>query len=443
MENRNKLGFNGIDEVTAQRYRSEKVIYVSDPVDDEVNLGELIRKLSTEWKTMALVMVLGLLVSWAGSMHLTRSYLVEAIIRLPNINEIGDLGDQELFDVSPRIAFARYVDQLTLPSTQSDVFEESKLFAEISEDSELSSNQIFFSIRDGLLISRVKRSHYELDKTEKTPFKEISISLQSSKPELAAEYLQQLTDKAHSNALDNLFRDTAVTKDNRIREIEDQLNFMTKAADASRKAEITRLEEKNQGLIVGLKMQIALKIEHARKVRENKVIQVTEALNTANGLEIVQPVTWDDLRASREISQIINEFGGTDKSMPRYFQGTRILTAELNRLKSRKDDRPFIKDLPDIQKQISLLENDPKIAALRVRKDDTIYVEKFDELQQQLAQLIQTPVKFENVQLAVVSQQAIVSPTPTRNPLLIMSIGLLLSSMAALFIAGIRSSFRE
>jgi len=443
MENRKTFGTKAIDDVLPQQLVSDKVVYVSEPDIDEINLGELLRNISKEWKTILLVVLIGVILSIACAYYLTRSYMVEAIIRLPNVNEMGDLGDQKLVEISPDIALAKFVDQLTLPSTQVDVFESSSLFDAISEDPNLVASQTFSGIRKKLTISRVKHKYYELGKTEKTPFKEVSLSLVSAKPELAADYIQQLMTRAHEYALIDLTNDISATRSNRIQEINEQLESLTAAADASRKAEIIRLEEKNRELIAGLKMQIELKINQAKKNRENQIIRVEEALNTAQSLEIVNPVTWDDLRTKREISQITNEFGGTDNSAPFYFQGTRILSAELNRLKSRQDDRPFVQDLPDIQKQISELENDPKIAALKAREDDTIYIERFDELQQELSKLVQTPVKLEKAQLAIISQEAVVSPSPTRNAYVIFLVGVTISIMFGLFLALVKSAFRK
>ncbi len=431
------------DEIASPRYESEKVVYVTEPMADEIDLGDLIRKLIGQWKFIALVLVVGLMVSVTGSFYLTRSHLVEAFVRLPNVNELGDISDQRLLEVSTEIALERFLDQLTLQKNQVAVFEESLLFHSLSEESQLTPAQIFSGIRRKLEVNRIKHSYYELNKTEKTPLKEVSISLASSKPELAAEYIQTLVEKAEKEALSGIFDDIAAIKDSRIKDINDQLHYLTLAADASRLAEIKRLEEINREMTAGLRMQINLKIGVARKNRENQIIRVAEAFATAQVLNIVDPVTWDDLRSSRDSSQIINEFGGTDKSAPHYFQGTRILQAELNRLKLREDDKPFVNGLTDLEKKINELDNDPKIAALKARQDDTIYIEKFDELQRELSQLIQVPTRFDNVQLAVVSQQVVINPEPTRNPYLIILVGTFLSGFLGLFLALMRTSLSK
>jgi len=443
VENRKVVEPRPIETVSSVRFGSENMVYVADQSNDEINLGELISNIISEWKSIALVLIIGSLLSVVSSLVLTKSYVVDAIIRLPNVNELGSISDQELLEITPEKALGIFVDHLTEPEIQVEVFEQSSLFETLSKDSQMTSSQIFSGIRKKLSVSRVKHQYYELEKSEKTPFKEVNISLLSSEPKLAAEYIEALIKRAHVEAIAELTDDIVWTKRNRIRAINDQLHSLTLATAASRNAEIKRLEEKNRELVSGLQKQILLQIKKAKRDRENRIVQVEEALATAKDLDIIDPVTWDDLRTNRKNSQITNEFGGTDETAPRYFQGTRILSAELNRLKSRQNDKPFIKDLVDLEKKIEELENDPKIDALKSRQDDTIYIEKFDELHQELSRLIQTPVSFENSNLALVTQNAVVAPGPTRNPVLIILTGVFISGFVGILFALVRVSIRN
>ena len=183
-----------------------------------------------------MVLLIGSILSLAGSFYLTRAHLVEAIVRLPNVNELGDIKDQDILEVSPDTALEIFVDHLNKPDTQVQVFEQSALFENLSKESQLTSSQIFSNIRKNILVSRVKHNYYELEKSEKTPFKEVSLSIKSSNPELAADYIRALMVKAHSEALNELSNDIVAVKENRIKAIKDQLQSLTLAADASRKA---------------------------------------------------------------------------------------------------------------------------------------------------------------------------------------------------------------
>ena len=368
---------------------------------------------------------------------------MEAIIRAPTVNELAKLNNQSLVEISPGMALQKFVDQLVSYDIQLAVFEQSDLYQKLAEDSLLTSSEIFSGIQEDLSVSRVKHDYYELDNKEKTPFKEIKVSLASRYPELVIEFFMTLIGEAQIKAVGELSSDIAAVKEFKIRDINDQLKSLTLAASTERLAAIRRLEEKNKELIAGLQMQIDLKVDVAEKNRGNQIIRVEEALKTAKALGIVDPVTWDDLRTSRIASQITNEFGGKEKSIPHYFQGSRILSAELERLNSRQDDRPFVSGLAELEMQIQELQNDHKIAALKARQDDTIYIEKFDDLQRELSRLSEIDVKFDIARLAVVSQQPVASPKPTRNPNVIILAGLLLSGILALFVALIRIALRK
>jgi LPS O-antigen subunit length determinant protein (WzzB/FepE family) len=190
-------------------------------------------------------------------------------------------------------------------------------------------------------------------------------------------------------------------------------------------------------------LQIEVRLEQARLDRENRIVQLQEALQTATRLGIEEPVTWDDLRPLRKSTQVINEFGESKESSPDYFRGTRLLSAELARLQERQDDRPFVGGLTELEKQIVEIQNDPQLAALKARPDDTIYVKQFDELQRQLTDLLKKPTEFDNAQMAVVTQPAEVAAAPIRSPLLIFAVGVFLAGLLALFVAMIRIALRN
>ncbi len=443
MENRKRIESYLPSDGNAQKFGAENVVYVREPEYDEIDLREIIRNLFSEWKFFLLVMVCGLLLSVMFAFYLSRSFSVEAIIRLPSVDMLGDIGEQNLLALTPEQALARVVDQVTAPDNQLKAFASSSLYTELAKGSELTPMQIFSSIRRVLSVSRVKHAYYELAKTEKTPFKEVKVSIVSSSPELAAEYIKTLVDYAQKQALSHISNDISATKNNQLKVIQKRLNFLSSAAASSRKAEIKRLQEINNEAIARLRLQIELQLSNAKKKRENQIIQVQEALVTARALEIVDPVTWDDLRSSRKLTQITNEFGSKDKTEPRYFQGTRILAAELSRLSSRQSDRPFLNNITDIEKQIAELENDPKIVMLEQRQDDSIYIEKYDELQRQLSEIAKVPTVFQKVQLAHVSQQPTISPQPTRNPYLIIILGVMAFGIFAFIATLIKASLKN
>ena len=416
--------------------------YREVPVD-EIELGNLIRDLVGEWKIMAAVLAIGAIASIAAAFFLPKTYLVESILRVPTFYELGDVRDQNIIEVTPEDSMTRVIDKLLAPEIQQKALQSSSLGAQLLENSETSKDQLIQQLRKNFTLNIIKHDYYQIGKGDKTPLKEISVSLKSDEPGLAAEFIQVLIAQARSQALLDFSNDVSTVKSTRINDIHERLGAMTLAGKQSREAEIMRLQAANGEVIARLQQQIDLTIRKARQDRENRIIQLADAISTAESLGINEPVTWDDLRPLRKSTQITNELGERDDDMPLYFRGTRLLRAELDQLKNRADDRPFVPSLTELENQIVQLQNDTKIVALQSRANDTIYIEKFDDLQRQLKNILRQPDQFSKSQMAVVSQPATIPSGPMRNPLIIVVIGLVLSGFLALVIAFVRIAMRN
>lgn len=423
---------------------ADDVTYHRDIASDEIDLGLLLLSLAKEWKAIAVVMVIGVLGSIALALFLPKDYLVEAMLRAPTVHELGDINNQDIIAVTPANTLRRVVDQILAPDVQKQTLENSELVKKLSDGSSLSTSQLTAIIQEDLSLTRVRYDYYELEKGDKTPFKEISVALKSSEPELAVDYIQLLIDNAQAGATAKFSNDVRSVKDKRIKSLQDQLASLSVAAKQIRHAEIIRLQEANQESIVKLRQQIDLEIKKAIQDRDNRIIQLEEALKTSQALGIEEPVTWDDLRPRKPTStQINNELKGESMPAPLYFRGTRVLRAELDMVRSREDIKPFVSGLTELEKQIMERKSDPKIIALQTRPNDTIYLEQYDNIQREITSLLEQPTEFENTQVAVISQPALVPPWPMRSPLVIVLIGILLSGFLALIVAIVRVSIRN
>ncbi len=423
-------------------------MYYEQRASDEIYLGDLIRSLYREWKVLSVVMVFGILGSIVVASYLSRTYLIEAMLRIPTVDELGELAEQNINEISPQRAMRSVVEQLVAADVVQETFESSNWWKENADKNGLSAALVAAGILKGLSVVVVKHDYYELEKDEKAPFQNIKISLPSSEPEAAAEFVQTLIKNAHEKAMVNFSNDVTRLKNAQVNRIEEQLKSLSLAAKQSREAMIKRLQETNQQAIAALQLQIDSKLRKEGQDRENRIIRLQEALKTATQLGIKEPVTWDDLRPLRKSTQVINELGDGDNTLPAYFRGTRLLQAEFTQLKEREDDKPFVGGLTELEKQIIEIQNDPALAALKSRVDDTIYVEQYDDLQRKMTDLLEQPTKFSNAQMVVVTQPAQIPSGTIRNPVLIFIMGVFLSGFFALIVAMIciavrNSEFRE
>lgn len=410
---------------------------------DEIYLGDLLRNLFEEWKLIALVVAIGTVGSIAISQILPPAYLVEARLRAPTLHELGEINEQNLIDLKPADVLKIVADRVLAPEIQQTALVESGLGEILSEKKELPEGELPRLIAEDFSVDLLVPNYYEISKNEKKPIEQVGVSLKSIYPEPSAEFIQELVERAQAKALADLSNDIRVLRQSRIKETEDKLKSLTLAAELSREAEIIRLQETQRELIQKLRQEIDLKLRKAKLDRENRIVQLAEALKVAESLNIDDPVSWDDLRPLRIPTQINNEVVSKPNDEPTYFRGTRLLKAELEQLKNRKDDRPFVPGISEIENRIIQAENDPRLAALKSRVNDAIYIEQYDDLQRQLSSLKQQPTDFRQAVLAVVSQPAIVPPGPIRSPVIYVVVGVVISVFVALVVALVRISLRN
>jgi LPS O-antigen subunit length determinant protein (WzzB/FepE family) len=402
MDKRIEFSAGEIDQGTIVKY------VPASEIQDEINLGDLVRNLAREWRFMAIILLVGTFGSIAYASLSTKIYLVEARLRAPTLHELGDFNRQNLIEINPGKAFTRFTENVLAPENHHQTLLKSGLLQEFAQDAELTDLEISRDIYNSFSLDVIKHDYYQLAKSEKAPLKEITISMKSGRPELAQRFLQALIEESEDNAVRSFTEDFENVKQNRIEVIKDEMSALARAEKLTREAEIARLDRK------------------ARQERENNIIQIKEALEIARALNIVKPVTWDDMRPERQPVQVTNEIGNNDSNVPLYFRGTELLQAELSLLKTRQDDRPFIAGIADLENEIIKAKNDPRIVSLKARTNDLPHIEKFASLQRQLSLLQEQPDRFENT-----------------RPMLIVAISVVVSGFLALLLALILASVRS
>ena len=422
---------------TTQRY------LIVDHDHDEINLGDLIRKLWAEWKLMLAILLLGTFLSILAANFLTQKYVVETLLRAPNYHELGDAKAQTITSIEPVQALTRFTQQALTTNTHLQTLISTGLVEEFSPEGAKTNVEVAQQIFKNFSLDVIEHDYYQLSKDEKVPLREIVLSMETTSPELTVRYLQALIKTAKDEAVKSFSDDLEVLKATRITELNERIGALTRAEEKNRQAKIARLEEANRNAIANYQQQIDLILRKARRDRENQLIQLEEAHKIAASLNITEPVTWDDLRPARESSQITNQIGQKEGTNPLYFRGTRLLQAEIDRLSAREDDRPFAGGITELEMKIMHAQNNPEIAALKQRSDDEIYIAKHDELQQQLFNLLKQQTKFSNTRFAIVSQPPTVPAGPVRSPILVIAVGIVLAGFLAIFITLLVVSLRS
>lgn len=147
--------------------------------------------------------------------------------------------------------------------------------------------------------------------------------------------------------------------------------------------------------------QIAVLRESARKLREDRIARLSEALKVADKVGLQAP----QVKASRTSSDgELEQF--VDGNLM-YMRGAKAIRAELDVLQNRKNDDPFIAGLRELENQLDFL---AKVSV----SPDGVAVFTLDSA----AEAAETPIKPKKV--------------------VILSLGLVLGGMLGVFIALIR-----
>ena len=424
---------------TQRQHRDLSPIPSTLPPSDEIDLRVLLHNLLSQWRLMAVIVALAAAASVVYALLQPNIYQVESTLTAPTKGELANLPEQTLVEVSPKIALDNVVDLIISPRVQAEVFEQSALHKKLAEHSDLTSQQLFLSIRPNLKIKRHDHEFFVAEELADDTKKEIRITLESRYPSEATEYINTLINYAQTKTIANFHQDVGQRKQEENRSINEQIAALTKAETALREAKIAKLSEQNAQKIAALELELSLLEIKAREDRLIKIQVLKEALKTAQELNIVEPVRWFSNNSNAGSDPNPITLNWIKDNYPTYYRGTKHLSAEIAMLENRENDLLYVDKATDIKTQINEIKADPVLTALKARTNDTIYIENYAELINKQQLLQSQPMDFSTAKVANIVQPAIVPVKPFKpNRKLIVTAGLILGVFLAVFIGLIR-----
>ena len=171
----------------------------------------------------------------------------------------------------------------------------------------------------------------------------------------------------------------------KINEINDQIDRLRIKSKKNRLDKIKRIEDDNKLKIEKLNDQIdSLRIK-ANKNRFNKIQLLNDAILIAGDLGIIdnnfKKITSDNTSDSSITIEIDK---GNQKFPQWYLYGKKALSKEVDILKNRTDDDPYISELVELQNQIKTIDSDKDLLNLQNRTNDDPYIPEIINLQNKL-----------------------------------------------------------
>ncbi len=380
--------------------------------DDEIDLRELIRILLKQKKIITIVTVTVFLLALIYALAATPVYKATAIFLPPNENDISHLIIPEIYTPDKTKLYKEFAIALESRLIFREVFNSLNLFEYYTEKDNKNSNKIdiFDEFIKQISLKRPKAKRGE----EITPNLFLSVTDQS--PEMAAKMTNTIAEMANTA----LARETIKGINDRITlartQLEKEIDGLRTVVDKKRFDEIERIKEKDQLQIKEINDQIIELRATAKKKRMDEIERLKEAdflakQETEEKISSLRAIALtkreDRIRKLEEAAAVAKNAGIIERSdllgnqqfdsekstiyteintqlQPLYLRGEKALLAEINELKNRKSDDPFIPKLRDLQEQLELLKENKKIEVLQGRKNDDPFIPELRSLQQRL-----------------------------------------------------------
>lgn len=340
----------------------EQVANQSAYQSDEIDLVELVKGL---WAQKLLIIAVTIVVASCATAYAFLNkpvYETKASLLPPHLSDIAEynLGRNERVGLKPFTVEAIYgvfTRSLTSESLRRSFFNEIYLLSLSDADRAAPEDALWSRFNKQVTITAPNKQRPEY----------WEVRIENSNPQVAAEWTNLLVAQASEKTEANMQRNVAS-------------EIFAQAQDLERQIEALR--------------------HTAKQRREDQVAILEEALNVAQsvGLEEAQISTWQTISTSG--SSIAN---GT----PIYLRGAKAIRAELEVLKNRQSDDPFIPALRSLQERLEFLKG--------------------------------VDVSPENVAVFTLDSPAQIPETPIKpKKALIIALGLVLGGMLGVFIALIR-----
>ena len=274
--------------------RNRDLIHLRPATDDEIDLGELVRKLINEWQSILLITLLGAVAGVSIALSLPKQYRIEAVFSRPSMTQIAPFLSQSLIPLDRQQIVGELLKNLQSRSLLEQALQQTDNFVD-HQGTPLSDPQRVSKITTLATALQIAPAAYAFlpDNGENnTEFDQISISTLSADPASTKAWLAALLDLAEQQTMDDLVADIEGQQTIELQKLSQQMLAVTNTASAN---------------------------------QQRAIEQLTNALAIAKSLDITTP------RASSTSDTIVD-----------YNKGSVILMAELAALKNQQ---PTLQDV--------------------------------------------------------------------------------------------------
>jgi LPS O-antigen subunit length determinant protein (WzzB/FepE family) len=403
--------------------------------NDEIDLGELLRKLASQYKLIVIITLLGTLISLAFALILPNIYRQEVIVSKPYESDISELNANGYTHFTAEEIFKRYYDELRSPEKLETYIIEAGYLKQLYPGSTSQENTLVADFKKTFTIEVLEPKPEEKGAVVTSPSM-LAVRVDHRKEGVIANLLNDYIKYTDKMLIKSLSLQQKNQIQSELKTISRDIGLLRSGAKFAREAEIIRIGETQATEIFNLNNKIEALLIKAEDDKGHEIIAIDSAYKIAKKLNIKKPTSIADIGKSFQGLTSKTEITLSDKQeLPLYLMGTEYLDAKRDELRERSENTPFVREYTSLKEEIKLVETDGYLEQLKNRKSDDPYITELPSLMSRKNRLESLTLAFNGVKTLKIEKNAKVNGkklSPKRA--LIVIGGITISSLLALFI---------
>lgn len=379
--------------------------------EDEIDLRELFSRISQGKKTIFAITAISIALSVLLALVVLKpTYEAEISFLSPSDESVIQVS-RFAPDTKKDILYQHFLNTMTAKDFQKEVFNNGgylqKLNADNADISDL--DNYFLSFVKTLSIKDTKEKKGVLKISYENP---VVISMQGGNPIVIADFLNELSDAANKEGVSRFLTTNKQKALNRLEEIHKQKSLLLLKAKDERLAQINRIKETNRQKINEINDEIGRLRIKAKKDRANRIQTLSDAAKVAGGLGIKDN---NFKKVSDKQNSTLTVAIGDNQKLPKwYLYGESALLQEVELLKNRANDDPYVPKIVDLQSQLDTIKSDQKLKTLESRTDDSPFIAEIVKLDVEKTRLQSIVFDDTGINMMRISQHAIPPQYPIK-----------------------------
>ena len=411
--------------------------------EDEIDLKQLFRSLAD--RKWFIIDFTGMAVIFAIVYALLISPTYKATISFlsPSKTSVIELNKIKLTSETSETIYREFLNKIMSSQFQWHVFYDNDYISRLNPDNETIENlDNFFhdfvqslTIEEQKIQKNVEKANYE---------KPVILSLEGTDSVIISDYLNDLAKQADKSAINEFLTTIELKIALRLMEIDKQKELLLSRAKQDRLAKIKRIKEEDGQKINEINDQINRLRIKAKKDRINKIQTLSDAAKIAKKLNI-KDNNFKKISGSKQANSTLTVAIGDNQKLPQwYLYGENALQEEINILKNRENDDPYIPEIVNLQNKLKTVQSNQTLKTLESRQDDSPFIAEINKLDIEATRLKSFKLENTGIHAMQVNQQAFVPESPIKpKKKLIVAVAAIAGFIFSILLVFIMNAFRD